>query len=188
MPEQYENTIRQGIKNFDFKTLAGNAIEMVLKTTLKSMGMQTSTFNSLKDIGQAIKNSDIKKALSGVLDIGVNSLKGVPTTVKSFLKSSKNLILENIFEDELKKVMTKQKNTISRLNKKCSSFEEALNKQDMKEMDKLAKSIKTDLDKVIPIRDVILKSNETLNIYNLIKNKGSYELTNEELELCKKLI
>lgn len=187
IPRQYETAVKEGVKKFDFKTFAGKAVEATLKTAMKAMGMKASTFDSLKEIGEAIKNSDLKKGLSSVLDIGINSIKGVPTDIKKFIKSSKDLILGETFDHELTKVMTRQKNTIARLDKKCNSFEEAIKKSDIKTMDKLAKNIRTDLEKVMPIEKVIQKAQNILNQYELIKNKEGVALTEQELELCSKL-
>ena len=73
---------------------------------------------SILDIASRLKDGNLKEGLDAGLDIVIGALK-VPTTAKTLLKSGKSLILDQVFEDELKTVMTKQKNTISRINKKC---------------------------------------------------------------------
>ena len=44
-----------------------------------------------------------------------------------------------------------------------------------------------DLEKDMPIQEVIERGHSTLNKYNLYKNKGGAELTQMEQELCEKL-
>ena len=54
----------------------------------------------------------MKKGLSEGIDLAVSVIK-IPSNVKTLIKSGKNVILDNAFEDELKTVMKKQQNTIS---------------------------------------------------------------------------
>ena len=185
-PDNLGETVKNGLEKIDLKEIGASAVENALKTGMKSLGMKTSTFNNLKDIVNAVKEGNLKGGLESGLDIAINLLK-VPTTAKTFLKSGKNLILDNIFEDELKTIMTKQKNTMSRINKKCIQIEEAFKNNDTKTLDKVAKTLKMDLEKVMPIQEVIERGHSTLNKYNLYKNKGGAELTQMERELCEKL-
>ena len=150
------------------------------------MGMKTSTFNSLKSILEAVKEGDLKKGLTAGFNVVISLLK-VPTTAKTILKNGKDLVINQVFDDELQTVMTKQKNTISRIDKKCIQMEEAFQKNDVKTLDRVAKTLKTDLEKVMPIQNVIAKGQNILNQYELYKNKGNQQLTNEKKELCLKL-
>ncbi len=83
--------------------------------------------------------------------------------------------------------MVKQKNTLSRLNKKCDNFDKALKENDEKNMKKYATAIGKDLEKVSLISKTIDRGKEILNKYELMKNKGSTELNSLEQELCAKL-
>ena len=185
-PDNLGETVKEGLEKIDLKEIGESAVESALKTGMKSLGMKASTFNSLKNVFDAVKEGDLKKGLESGLNVAIGALK-IPTTAKTLLKNGKSLILDQVFEDELKKVMTKQKNTISRIDKKCVQMEEAFNKNDTKTLDKVAKTLKTDLEKVMPIQDVISKGNNILNKYQLYKSKGTTELTQTEKELLEKL-
>ena len=67
-------------------------------------------------------------------------------------------------------------------------MEEAFKTGDEKTLDRISKTLKTDLKKVMPIKDVIQKGEETLNKYQLYKNKGNIKLTQNEEDLCKQLV
>ena len=136
------------------------------------------------NIFDAVKEGDLKKGLASGLNVIISSLK-VPTTAKTLLKNGKNLILDQIFDDELKTLMSKQKNTISRINKKCVQMENAFKLDDTKTLDRVSKTLKTDLEKVMPIKEVIEKGNSILNRYLLYKSKGTVALTQTEKELCE---
>ena len=66
-------------------------------------------------------------------------------------------------------------------------MEEAFKTDDIKTLDRVAKTLKTDLQKVMPIQEVIQKGEETLNRYQLYKNKGNTALTQDEKEVCQQL-
>lgn len=185
-PDDLGEIVRDGLDKIDIKEIGSSAVESALKTGMTSLGMKASTFNSLKSIFDAVKEGDLKKGLTSGLNVVISALK-IPTSAKTLLKNGKNLILDQVFEDELKTIMTKQKNTISRINKKCAQMEEAFKIDDTKTLNRVAKTLKTDLEKVMPIQDVIAKGNSILNKYQLYKNNGGTKLTKEEQELCDKL-
>ncbi|MBR4110774.1 MAG: hypothetical protein IKK43_03700 [Clostridia bacterium] len=186
IPDKYKDVVKDGIKKFDFKGIANDVTETALKSGMKSMGMKVSTFNDIKGILEAIKEGDLKKGLSEGIDLAVSAFK-IPTSVKNTIKSGKNLILDRAFEDELKTVMEKQKNTISRINKKCIQIEKAFSENDEKTIDRVSKTLKTDLNKVMPIEDVIQRGKQILNECELYKNKNNKQLSQFEIELCQKL-
>lgn len=185
-PDNLGESVKNGLEKIDLKEIGYTAVESALKSGMKSFGIKSSTFNSLKNIFDAVKEGDLKKGLASGLNVAIGALK-IPTTAKTLLKNGKNVILDQVFEDELKSIMSKQKNTISRINKKCIQMEEAFKTNDTKTLDRIAKTLKTDLEKVMPIQDVITRGNSILNKYQLYKSKGTSELSQIEKELCEKL-
>lgn len=185
-PENVGELVKESVGKIDLKEIGSSAVESALKTGMKNLGMKSSTFNNLKDIFDAVKSGNLKEGLEAGLNIAISALK-IPTTAKTLLKNGKNLILDQVFEDELKKLMEKQKNTISRIDKKCIQMEEAFKTNDTKTLDRVAKTLKTDLEKVMPIQEVITKGSTILNQYQLYKNKGTIELSQIEKELCQQL-
>lgn len=181
--------VKSGLEKFDIKKVASDTIDTALKSTLKTVaGLKAKTVDNLKDLGKAIRDSNLKGGLRSVLNIGIDSIKGIPSSVKKVISSGIDLVLGDTFDDELKRVMTKQKNTLSRINNKCDSFEKALNENDEKGMKKYANSISKELEKVSLISETIDRGKEIVNMYELMKNKGSTELNSMEKELCKQLV
>ena len=185
-PDDIGEKVKEGIEKIDLKEIGSTMAVDALKIGLKKLGIKTSTFNNVKDVFEAVKEGDLKKGLSSGINVAISALK-IPQSAKNMIKEGKNLIIEKTFEDELKNVMKKQQNTISRIDKKVIQMEEAFQKNDIKTLDKVYKSLKTDMDKVVPIKDVIERGNSMLNKYELFKNKGNVELSTDELELCDKL-
>lgn len=186
LPDGFGEKVKEGLEKIDLKEIGESVAETALKAGMKSLGMKTSTFNSLKSIFEAIKEGDLKKGLNSGFNVAISLLK-LPTTVKTAIKSGKDVVLEQVFDDELKAIMKKEQNTISRIDKKCLQMEEAFKTDDVKTLDKVAKTLKKDLDKVMPIQNVIEKGQGILNQYELYKNKENKQLTADEKELCLQL-
>jgi hypothetical protein len=186
MPDNLSTAVKEGLKKINLQDIGGKAAESALKEGLKKLGITSTTFSSVKGVIEAVKEGDLKKGISNGINIAINALK-VPNAAKTLLKDGKNLIVDKLFEDELKTLMKKQQNTISRIDKRCKEMEEAFKTNDVKTLDKLAKSLKTDVKNVMPIQDVIKRGSDMINRYDLYKSKNGQELTSAELELCKKL-
>ena len=180
--------IKNGFSNEKTKSLISDTINTALKAVLKNtIGMKARTFDNFRNLGKAIRDSNLKSGLKSVLNIGVDSIKGIPTGVKSIVREGIDLILGDTFDDELQKVMTKNKNTLSRINKKCDEFEKAFSNNNEKDMKKYVNAISKDLDKISLISNTIDRGKEIVNRYELMKNKGSTELSSIERELCATL-
>lgn len=180
--------IKSGIKKVNIKEVASDTIDTALKTSLKMVaGVKAKTIDSVKNLGKAIRDCDLKEGLKNVVHLGVDAIKGIPTSVKNVVKNGIDLALGDTFDNELQEVMVKQKNTLSRLDKKCDNFEKAFKDNDEKAMKKYVKGINTDLEKISLISSTIDRAKGILNQYELMQNKGSTELDPIEQELCNKL-
>lgn len=184
---EYKDIVKSETKKTDFKKIGRNVGEAALRIGAKAIGINTTTFDNTKDLIEALKAGNVKEGLSSALDIGIDLFKGVPSAAKKLIKASKNELLGVNLDDEFTKIMEKQKNTISRLNKKCDKFDDALNKNDEKEMKKQVRLIKNDLDKVMLIENTISRARGIVNKYELIQNKSQEQLSSAEKELCEKL-
>ena len=185
-PNNLGEVVKEGLSKIDLGEIGEKAAEGALKVGLSKLGVNSNTFSSIKQIFEAVKEGDLKKGLSSGLNVAIDIIKA-PQVAKTILKEGKDLILEQTLGDELNNIMKKQQNTISRINKKCIQMEEAFINNDAKTLDRIYKTLKTDVEKVMPIKDVIEKGNSMLNRYELYKSKGDNSFTETELELCRKL-
>lgn len=182
------SNVKEGLEKFNLKEVAADTIDTALKSSLKSVaGVKAKTVDSLQEIGKAIRDCDLKGGLKEVLNIGIDSIKSIPTSIKNVVKDGVDLILGDTFDNELQKVMVKQKNTLNRIDKKCNEFDKALENGDEKAMKKYAESISKELEKISLISTTIDRGRGIVNQYELMKNKNSTELTSVEQELCAML-
>ena len=186
--ESMLDKIKKGFEKINIKDVASKTIDTAMKITLKAAtGIKAKTVDSLKDSGKAIRDCDLKSGLKGVLNIGIGAIKGIPTSIKNVVKDGVDLILGDTFDNELQKVMVKEKNTLTRIDKKCNEFEKAFTENNEKDMKKYANGISKDLEKISLVSKTIDRGKEIVNRYELIKNKGSTELNSIEQELVKML-
>ena len=174
---------------------------------MKGLNLDNQAKNIITGIGDAFSNAVKKgteklslpdgmfqKVKEGFEKINLQEIGGkaaesaLKESIKTIIREGKNFILEQTMGDELKSLMKKQQNTISRINKKCTQMEEAFKSNDVKTLDRLAKTLKSDVEKVMPIQEVINKGVNMINRYELFKNKNGTELSNTELEICQKLV
>ena len=99
LPDNWSEDVKAGFEKIDLKEIGESVVETALKAGMKSLGMKTSTFNSLKSIFDAVKEGDLKKGLDSGFNIAVGMLK-IPTNVKTLLKNSKDVVLDQVFDDE----------------------------------------------------------------------------------------
>ena len=180
--------VKDGLKNVNIKEIASKTIDTTMKSFLKgAANLKAGTVDSIKDFIKSVRDSNVKGALRSAIKVSVDQIKGIPTSAKKVVKDGIDLVLGDTFDDELKKVMTTQKNTLSRINKKCDEFDKALKANDEKALKKYANSISKDLEKISLISDTINRGKEVLNKYKLMQNKGSTELNEVEQELLQKI-
>ena len=118
----------------------------------------------------------------------INKLKG-----KNSKNDEQNLLFL-VFQYEIcntnkENNMTSQIESIEKIDKYITKWNEYYNNQDFTNMEKQFKKIEKELEQVIPLENVINKARVVENLHNLIKNNGkNFNLSTEEIELAKKLV
>ena len=140
---------------------------------------------------KAIKNGGILDKISDVLDsaieIGVNKGK-INYSIGKALKKGKSSILSSV-ERNIESTLNGQVNSAKKVEKYIENWKEFYNNRDFDGMQKEYNKIKTELKELVPIENTINNAKYIENIHNLVKNNGiRFELSEEELDLAKKLI
>ena len=92
-------------------------------------------------------------------------------------------------ERNIESTLNGQVNSVKKVEKYIDNWKEFYNNRDFDGMQKEYNKIKTELKELIPIENTINNARYIENIHNLVKNNGMrFELSEEELELAKKLI
>ena len=194
LPDIVEDEIielKDNLINFGLKDGIKKSIDSVIKTGKEAIGILSGNFENISQIQKAIKTGGILDKISDVLDsaieIGVNKGK-INYSIGKALKKGKSSILSSV-ERNIESTLNGQVNSVKKVEKYIDNWKEFYNNRDFDGMQKEYNKIKTELKELIPIENTINNARYIENIHNLVKNNGMrFELSEEELELAKKLI
>jgi hypothetical protein len=145
----------------------------------------------MSQVKNAIKKGGLIDNVSELLNKGINKIEEngkINGTVSSMLKKGKNTIL-NTINNNIENSMTAQMQSIENIDKYINNWNVYYKDKDFFNMEKQFKKIETEIEKITPLENIIVKARQIENLHNLIKNNGeNFNLSKEELELAKKLV
>lgn len=194
LPDIVEDEIielKDNLINLGLKDGIKKSIDSVIETGKEAIGILSGNFENISQIQKAIKNGGILDKISDVLDsaieIGVNKGK-INYSIGKALKKGKSSILSSV-ERNIESTLNGQVNSAKKVEKYIENWKEFYNNRDFDGMQKEYNKIKTELKELVPIENTINNAKYIENIHNLVKNNGiRFELSEEELDLAKKLI
>ena len=176
-----ENGLNEGIK----KTI-DDAIDLGKST----IGIVTGDFENITQMQDAIKNGGIIDGISSLLDTVINQLNKkniINYSVANTILKSKDIILNNV-ENNIEKTFNNQIESIEKTNSYINNWKEFYNKKDFEGMEKEYSKLENELNKLVPIENLLKEARTVENLHNLIKNNGhDFNLTQEQIELSNKL-
>ena len=194
LPDIVEDEIielKDNLINLGLKDGIKKSIDSVIETGKEAIGILSGNFENISQIQKAIKTGGILDKISDVLDsaieIGVNKGK-INYSIGKALKKGKSSILSSV-ERNIESTLNGQVNSAKKVEKYIENWKEFYNNRDFDGMQKEYNKIKTELKELVPIENTINNAKYIENIHNLVKNNGiRFELSEEELDLAKKLI
>lgn len=194
LPDFVENEvidIKDTLFNDGFKEAINKTIDTVVNTGKSILGIFTGNFDSISQAHSAVEKGGLIDGISDVIDYFLNKAKDNKTLSKdmtSLIKEEKNVLLDNVSKG-IDKTFSDQLKSVEKLDNYCENWQNFYEKQDFDSMQKEFNKIKKEMKTILPLENTINRMREIENLHNLIKNKGgNFELSNEELEIAKKLI
>ena len=193
LPDLIENQIIE-IKNVLLTNGLKSGIESAVENTIdfgkSAIGIFTGNFENMTQVRTAVADGGIIDTVSNVLDEVINKtyeLGYINKSVSSVIKNGKNVLLENI-SSNIKKELDDQTNSIEKLERYVNNWKEYFENKDFEGMTKEYNKIKKQLDKIIPLDNILKETREVEVVHNLIKNNGqNFDISNLEIELAEKL-
>ena len=183
--------IKDSIITDGFKAGIKTAIDNVVDLGKSVLGIFTGKFDNMSQVKEVIKKGGLIDSVSDVLDWGINKAKEkdlINKNTANLIKKGKNTIL-NTVNNNIENSMTSQIESVEKIDKYISNWNEYYQNQDFTNMDKQFKKIEKEMETIMPLENVITKARVIENLHNLIKNNGkNFNLSNEEIELANKLI
>ena len=193
LPDLIENQIIE-IKNVlltnGLKAGIDSAVENAIDFGKSAIGIFTGNFENMTQVRTAVADGGIIDTVSNVLDDVINKTYEsgyINKAVSSVIKNGKNVLLENI-SSNIKNELDNQTNSIEKLERYVNNWKEYFENKDFEGMTKEYNKIKKQLDKIIPLDNILKETREVEVVHNLIKNNGqNFDISNLEIELAEKL-
>lgn len=182
--------IKDTILENGFKDGLKKGIDSAMDLGKSALGIVTGEFENVSQIQTAVKDGGIIDTVSSLLDKAIDLSEDknlLDKSVCNIIKAGKNTILEQVSKN-IEEELTSQIKSIEKLNKYCSNWNEYYGDKDFEGMEKEYKKMKVQIKNIIPIENTIKNTRYIENLHNLIKNNGkNFDISNEEIELAKKL-
>ena len=193
LPDLIENQvidIKNALLQNGLKSGIDTAVNSAINLGKSAVGIVTGNFENMDQVRMAVGNGGIVDTVSNVLDKAINNTykKGyIDKTVTSIIKNGKNVLLNNI-SNNIKSELDQQTNSVEKLEKYINNWKEYYNKEDFEGMTKEYNKIKTQLNRVVPLENILKETRKVETLHELIKNNGqNFNITELEKNAIENL-
>ena len=193
LPDLIENQvidIKNALLQNGLKSGIDTAVNSAINLGKSVVGIVTGNFENMDQVRMAVGNGGIVDTVSNVLDKAINNTykKGyIDKTVTSIIKNGKNVLLNNI-SNNIKSELDQQTNSVEKLEKYINNWKEYYNKEDFEGITKEYNKIKTQLNKVVPLENILKETRKVETLHELIKNNGqNFNITELEKNAIENL-
>ena len=193
LPDLIENQIieiKDSLLSNGLKSGIDTAVDTAINFGKSAAGIITGNFENMSQIRTAVGSGGIVDTLSDVIDIAVNKiyeLGYIDKSVSKIIKNGKNVLLNNITSN-INTELENQTNAIEKLEKYVENWKEYYIRKDFSGMTKEYNKIKTQLENVLPLENILKETRAVETLHNLIKNNGrNFEITEQQKLLVEKL-
>ena len=193
LPDLIENQvidIKNALLQNGLKSGIDTAVNSAINLGKSAVGIVTGHFENMDQVRMAVGHGGIVDTVSNVLDKAINNTykKGyIDKTVTSIIKNGKNVLLNNI-SNNIKSELDQQTNSVEKLEKYINNWKEYYNKEDFEGMTKEYNKIKTQLNKVVPLENILKETRKVETLHELIKNNGqNFNITELEKNAIENL-
>ena len=180
-------SIKDTILENGFSEGINEVIYTAINTGKSAIGLVTGNFENVSQIEMAVKKGGLLDKTSNLLDFAIDfaSQKNLITKdIANIIKTGKNAIVSSA-SDKIEKTLTTQIKAIESLEKYCDNWKKAYENKNLDKMEKEIKSIDKKLEKIIPLENIINKARTIENLHSIIKNTGSFDISEETLKLAQ---
>ena len=191
LPDLIENQvidIKNALLQNGLKSGIDTAVNSAINLGKSAVGIVTGNFENMDQVKIAVGNGGIVDTVSNVLDKAINTTyrRGyIDKTVTSIIKNGKNVLLNNI-TNNIKSELDQQTNSVEKLEKYINNWKECYNKEDFEGMTKEYNKIRTQINKVIPLENILKETRKVETLHELIKNNGqNFNITEAEKNIIE---
>ena len=174
----FENGLQEGINK---------TIDTVKDFGKSVLGIATGNFENISQIQMASKNGGIIDTFSKFLDKALDKVDStgiIDASTKKLIKTQKNSIMNNIKKD-ISKNLDDQVKYVEKIDEYSEKWREAFESQDLTSMKRANTYIQKYIKEIIPLENTLKTARKIETLQGLIENTGSFDLTQEEMELAE---
>lgn len=183
--------LKDNIYNYGFGEGIKKSFNDMISTGKNILGIANKDFENVSQVKEAVKSGGLIDDVSDLLDDTINNLKSskvISSKDATKLKKGKNEILDDL-EENIEEEFSEQLEYSEKIDKYISNWEEDYMNQDFESMEKEYNKIEAIKENVDLMDDTLEEIKKVENIHELIKNNdGSFDLSDEEIELANKLL
>lgn len=182
--------VKDAIINNGFKAGVEEAISSAVDMGKSVIGIFTGKFENVTQAENAVKSGGIIDGISDALDYALNlcsKFGKIPNAICSVIKGGKDAILDTI-SNNIEEEFKNQVSSVEKISSYMQKWKNSYNNKDLDGMQKEYEKLEKELEKTLPLENTIKEARNIENIHILIKNKGDFNLSKDELELAQKLI
>ena len=191
LPDLIENQvidIKNALLQNGLKSGIDTAVNSAINLGKSAVGIVTGNFENMDQVRMAVGNGGIVDTVSNVLDKAINTTykKGyIDKTVTSIIKNGKNVLLNNI-TNNIKSELDQQTNSVEKLEKYVNNWKEYYNNKDFEGMTKEYNKIKIQINKIVPLENILKETRRVETLHELIKNNGqNFNITEAERNIVE---
>ena len=191
LPDLIENQvidIKNALLQNGLKSGIDTAVNSAINLGKSAVGIVTGNFENMDQVKMAVGNGGIVDTVSNVLDKAINTTykKGyIDKTVTSIIKNGKNVLLNNI-TNNIKSELDQQTNSVEKLEKYVNNWKEYYNNKDFEGMTKEYNKIKIQINKIVPLENILKETRRVETLHELIKNNGqNFNITEAERNIVE---
>ncbi len=191
LPDSIENEIinvKNALLKGGLKEGINSAINEVINFGKKLLGIENKKFTNFNQIKYCANSKNIAELVSNSIDAVINKCQEkdfITSDIAKVLKSGKKVFFNNT-EKEINKELLIQNNSLNKIDGYYKNWQEAYIEKDFNKMEKQYKKMQQEIEKTIPLDNIIKRISEINNVHTLIKNNnGNFDISEEQKELVK---
>lgn len=182
--------IKDTILNDGFKAGVQMTINKAINMGKAIEGIITGNFENMEQIKSVVKSGGLLDGISKLLDNAIDwakKNKKIKAQTAKMLKSGKKTILESV-EKNIDNSLQNQVTAVEKIDSYIEKWTNYYNSQDLTNMKKIYTRMEKEMEKIMPLQDILNKVGQIENLHELIVNNGGdFNLSQEEIELAKML-
>lgn len=173
-----------------FSAAVETAIEEGTNFGKSAIGIVTGTFDNISQVKKAIKSGGLIDTVSDLIDSAIDWSKKhgyIKKGTSSRIKKGKNTIM-NTIKQGVDNSLENQVEAIEKIDGYINKWYKYYEEKNFQNMEYQYNKIEQNLQKILPIEDILKKAKVIENLHELIKNNGkNFDITKQEQELAEML-